>query len=152
SYSNYGATTVDVGAPGDSIQTTARGNRYNEISGSSPATAIVAGIAALVEAQCRLDTAKLKATILSTVDLEPGLSGKTVTGGRVNADAAVRRCAAGNQAPDVSITDPADGAHFTAPASIRISADAGDADGTVAKVDFYANGVRIATDSSAPYS
>src|SRR5436190_1262723 len=50
---------------------------------------------------------------------------------------------AANQIPTVAITRPADGATFTAPASITVTAAASDADGTIARVDFYANATLI---------
>ncbi|MFL5731214.1 MAG: Ig-like domain-containing protein [Cytophagaceae bacterium] len=58
----------------------------------------------------------------------------------------------GNQAPSVSITSPAGGAGFTAPASITINANASDADGTISKVDFYNGSTLLGTDLTAPYS
>ena len=57
-----------------------------------------------------------------------------------------------NQPPTVSLTGPANGATFTAPATITLTANASDADGTVAKVDFKSGGQIIGTDTSAPYS
>lgn len=42
-----------------------------------------------------------------------------------------------NPTPTVSITSPADGSTFTAPASISITASASDTDGSVAKVEFF---------------
>ena len=57
-----------------------------------------------------------------------------------------------NQAPTVSLTAPANGATFTAPAPITVTATAGDPDGTVATVQFYAGTTLIGTDSSSPYS
>ncbi|HEY3157891.1 MAG TPA: Ig-like domain-containing protein [Vicinamibacterales bacterium] len=57
-----------------------------------------------------------------------------------------------NQAPTVSLTAPASGATFTAPASITVSATAGDADGTVSNVDFFAGTTLIGTDTTSPYS
>jgi len=57
-----------------------------------------------------------------------------------------------NQAPTVSLTAPANGASFTAPASITVSASASDADGTVSKVDFFAGTTLIGTDTTSPYS
>ncbi|MFZ6012435.1 MAG: Ig-like domain-containing protein [Bacteroidota bacterium] len=56
-----------------------------------------------------------------------------------------------NLPPAVSITSPSDGAIFTAPASVTISATASDSDGTVGKVDFYNGGVLLGTDTSSPY-
>jgi serine protease len=60
--------------------------------------------------------------------------------------------AAANVAPTVSLTGPANGASYTAPASITLSANAADSDGTIAKVEFFAGGTLIGTDTSAPYS
>jgi hypothetical protein len=57
-----------------------------------------------------------------------------------------------NQPPTVSITAPTANQHFTAPANITINATAADADGTIAKVEFYHDGLLINTDTSAPYS
>jgi regulation of enolase protein 1 (concanavalin A-like superfamily) len=57
-----------------------------------------------------------------------------------------------NQAPTVSIMSPANGATFTAPASLVIAASAADVDGTVARVDFFANGQQIGTETTSPFS
>ena len=56
-----------------------------------------------------------------------------------------------NQAPTVSLTSPAAGSTFTAPASINLAATASDADGTVARVEFYRGTTRIGTDTTSPY-
>ena len=61
--------------------------------------------------------------------------------------------AAGDIAPTVSLTSAGGiGSTFTAPATTTVAATASDADGTVTKVDFYANGVLIGTDTTSPYS
>ncbi len=57
-----------------------------------------------------------------------------------------------NVAPTVSLTSPANGATFAAPASISLSANAADADGTVSKVDFYSGATLLNSDTSSPYS
>ncbi|WP_433058279.1 glycoside hydrolase family 6 protein [Dactylosporangium sp. CS-033363] len=57
-----------------------------------------------------------------------------------------------NQAPSVSLTSPAAGASFTAPATVAIAANASDADGTIAKVEFYNGSTLLGTDTSAPYA
>ncbi len=57
----------------------------------------------------------------------------------------------GNVPPSVSLTAPVDGATATAPAAFTISANASDSDGTVARVDFYANGTLIGSDTAAPH-
>lgn len=56
-----------------------------------------------------------------------------------------------NQPPTVSLTSPSAGASFTAPATISLGASASDADGTIAKVDFYAGTTLLGTDTAAPY-
>jgi regulation of enolase protein 1 (concanavalin A-like superfamily) len=57
-----------------------------------------------------------------------------------------------NQAPTVSISSPTSGASYTAPASITISATAGDTDGTVSRVDFYAGSQLVGSDTTSPFS
>src|SRR5262249_46764776 len=53
--------------------------------------------------------------------------------------------------PTVSLTSPAAGAAYNAPASVTLAANAADSDGTVTRVDFYANGALIGSSASAPY-
>jgi hypothetical protein len=60
-------------------------------------------------------------------------------------------CTGPNTAPTVSLTAPAANATFTAPATVPLAATAADADGTVAKVDFYVDTQLVATDTTAPY-
>lgn len=57
-----------------------------------------------------------------------------------------------NQAPTVSLTSPTSGATFTAPASITVSANAADSDGSIAKVEFFAGSTKIGEDTTSPYS
>ncbi|EFK95804.1 hypothetical protein LDC_2182, partial [sediment metagenome] len=59
---------------------------------------------------------------------------------------------AGNQAPTVTLTSPANGATFTAPATIALAATALDTDGTVSKVEFYQGATKLGEDSTSPYS
>jgi chitinase len=58
----------------------------------------------------------------------------------------------GNTAPVVTLTAPASGASFTAPATVTISATASDADGTVSKVGFYNGSTLLSEVTAAPYS
>lgn len=88
SFSNYGATTVDVAAPGDWIMSTyptSLGHQYVKMKGTSMATPHVAGLAALLLSKNpSMTPAALKAKIMDTVDKLPAFSGKTVSGGRIN--------------------------------------------------------------------
>ena len=56
-----------------------------------------------------------------------------------------------NRAPTASIAAPTAGASFATGSNIAITATASDADGSIARVDFYVDGVRIGRDASAPY-
>lgn len=57
-----------------------------------------------------------------------------------------------NAPPVVSISSPAPGAEFVAPANITLTADASDPDGTVSKVEFFTGTTLIGTATSAPFS
>jgi hypothetical protein len=84
-FSNYGATTVDLAAPGRSILSTWPGG-FAYSSGTSMATPHVSGVAALVYSHLAGPTvADLRYALLAGVDPKPAFAGKTVTGGRLNA-------------------------------------------------------------------
>jgi ELWxxDGT repeat protein len=55
-------------------------------------------------------------------------------------------------APTLTFTSPVGGALYTTPATVDIGVQAQDADGTVAKVEFYVAGVLIGQDLTAPYT
>lgn len=85
-FSNWGAKSVAIGAPGVDILSTWLGNAYEEKSGTSMATPVVAGVAALIVAehpQMSVDNVRKK--LLASTDPIVALKGKTVTGGRINA-------------------------------------------------------------------
>jgi len=56
-----------------------------------------------------------------------------------------------NVPPTVSITSPASGASFAAPATIAIAADATDNDGSVTQVQFYSGATLIGTSTTSPF-
>src|SRR5205807_10253554 len=57
-----------------------------------------------------------------------------------------------NNPPTVSITSPANNASFNAPASITLSANASDTDGTISKVEFFNGSQSIGFATSSPYN
>ncbi len=57
-----------------------------------------------------------------------------------------------NQSPWVTFTSPSSGAIFTAPATIALSATAGDTGGYITQVEFYRGSILIGKDTSSPYT
>jgi len=104
-FSNYGATSVHLGAPGTNILSTVIGGAYDYYNGTSMATPHVSGAAALILSMGYQSVAKLKNTILSSVDPDPALTGITVSGGRLNVCKAIPGCGtAPPPAPDFSLS------------------------------------------------
>jgi subtilisin family serine protease len=126
-FSNYGALSVDLAAPGIDILSTVdywlwdierkdinegwyTEPGYEAFSGTSAATAHVTGVAALLKsADPNLSTAEIKAAILDNVDADSALSGLVQTGGRLNAYAALNSL--GDPLP-TSIEIAIDGIYF----------------------------------------
>jgi subtilisin family serine protease len=87
SFSNYGATTVHLGAPGVSIYSTfvATDSFYYTDSGTSFAAPYVSGALALMLAEYPGESYRqIINRVLNAVDPLPSLAGKCVTGGRLN--------------------------------------------------------------------
>jgi len=85
SFSNYGPTTVFIGAPGNSIYSTLPGGGYGIKSGTSMATPMIAGALALLwDAHPTWTYSQIINKLKTSVDVQPSLQGKVVTGGRLN--------------------------------------------------------------------
>lgn len=96
-FSGYGATTVDLGAPGQNVFTTSGQSGYGSTSGTSFASPLTAGVIALLYsvpcesfAQFVKDNPQgaadyVRLALFDGVDPVPNLQGETVTGGRLNA-------------------------------------------------------------------
>jgi PKD repeat protein len=91
SFSNYGANSVELGAPGVSVVSDSPGDGFRTLNGTSMATPHVSGAVGLIASIFPGDTPiERKDRILNYVDPIPALSGKTITGGRLNLYQAVQ--------------------------------------------------------------
>ena len=110
SFSNYGATTVDIGAPGHYIYSTVptgscelcNSTGYDYLSGTSMATPFVSGAAALIKAKFPdINASQIKARILYSIDRIDSLNGKVVSNGRLNVYNALHE----DDTPPATVTD-----------------------------------------------
>ncbi|HNI44511.1 MAG TPA: S8 family serine peptidase, partial [Chitinophagales bacterium] len=111
SFSSFGYNNVDLLAPGVDIYTTKPGNTYTSLNGTSLATALVTGVAAL--SYCNHPSyTDLKTHLLSSVDVQTNFDGICATSGRLNAfkARAIADCCSNN-------------ATFSASSSINCSGD-----------------------------
>ena len=84
-FSNYGATTVDLFAPGTQILSTLPNKTYGLASGTSMSTPHVAGALALLKSRFpTMRAPTMKAILMAATDRVAALSGLSVTGGRLN--------------------------------------------------------------------
>lgn len=153
SWSSYGSF-VDVAAPGTSIYSTVNGGGYGSVSGTSFSSPITAGVVALMmSANPALSPADLeKALYSSALDLGTAGFDKYFGNGRVDAAAAVAASVEAvkvdSTAPSTAITSPAGGTNVSGLVAVDVSAsdDAG-----VSRVELLVNGVKVGTDTAAPY-
>ncbi len=138
SFSCYGATTVDIAAPGVSIYSTVPGNRYAIYSGTSMATPFVSGVAALCwAADPNATVAQVRNAILNGANKVASLTGKVASGGVLDAYHTLQLL--GLQSP----LGPLVGSLLASPGSVNIGAAVtlraggiADSSGTVTSVSF----------------
>src|SRR3989442_1644363 len=92
-FSNFGPSSVHLGAPGVDVLSTTIGGNYLYLSGTSMATPHVSGAALLVLSKCALNTASLKTLLLNNVYPIPSVSGFGATSRLLNVNKAIRACA-----------------------------------------------------------
>jgi thermitase len=83
-FSNYGYRSAQIAAPGENIRSTAIGGGLIELSGTSQATAVVSGLAALVIAQKKLKPHQVIEKIQAGSRFEAPLQGRIAQGGIVS--------------------------------------------------------------------
>jgi thermitase len=153
SFSTYGSF-VDIAAPGINILTTKAGGAYWNCWGTSLATPIAAGVAALVIAKRPDFTSSQVDSTLRSTATDLGVTGPdTYFGsGRINAAAAVQAAATtvavDATPPTAAIASPTGG---TVSGTVAVTVNASDNVG-VTRIDLRVNGATVISDSTSPYS
>jgi subtilisin-like proprotein convertase family protein len=113
-FSNFGAQSVDVAAPGESILSTLPNNSYGVFSGTSMATPHVSGVAALAWSLAPDATLnQVRDAITGGADPVESLDGRLATGGRLNARETLNRLGM-----NVSAAIPAPGSIVASPPTV----------------------------------
>ncbi|MBL8761084.1 MAG: S8 family serine peptidase [Phycisphaerae bacterium] len=105
SFSDWGAESVDLGAPGVFNYTTAMGSGYTFISGTSFSSPTVAGAVALLKSyKPNASPEEIRQALIDSADPLPALQGKVVSGGRLNVNRAIEII--GRDGPILRRVDP----------------------------------------------
>ena len=112
-FSNYGARSVHISAPGDHVLSTYNTNEYGYLSGTSMATPVVSGAAALLQAMAlnapngtALTPRRVKELLMGSVDSTPWGGTTIISGGRLNVARAVATLKARLNGYSGSFDDP----------------------------------------------
>ena len=105
STSNFGATSVDLAAPGANVIAIDNTGACVTASGTSLASPMVAGAAALLLSyNPNLTTLELKEALLNSVDYQSSYSGKMVSEGRLNVKKALNYVKSPNQLQNIVVS------------------------------------------------
>lgn len=155
SWSSYGSF-VSLAAPGEGIWTTSKGGIYQGWNGTSFASPVAAGVAALMMAAApSLDGAQIEqALFASAVSLGAAGRDPLYGYGRVDAAAGVKAAVAkvtvtDTQAPSAAITSPS--ASSSVSGMVAVAVNAADNVG-VDRVELKANGTVVGVDTASPFS
>jgi len=113
-------------------------------SSTAPFTTTIA-----IPATARLGTTRMRVRSNYSPQITSGQSSSSMNYGEAEDYTITIRT---NAAPTVRLTSPAPGATFSVPATISLTAEAADADGRVAKVEFFAGTTKLGEDLTAPYT
>ncbi|MCL4742732.1 MAG: S8 family serine peptidase [Phycisphaerales bacterium] len=123
SWSNYGLNSVDMGAPGANIYSTYGTSGYAYLDGTSMASPHAAGVVALVYGKNPGSPwTAIYQQVMSTTRPVTAMQNRTVTGGVVNAAAAIGYTP--NQPPVLTVLSPSPGDQFVQGAPVTFSGTA----------------------------
>ena len=88
-FSNYGASTIDMAAPGFEVNSLVSSSETRKLNGTSQATAIVSLAAAVLLSQGITDPAAIKHRLVASTDYKPSLSKRVFSSGVLNVSKAV---------------------------------------------------------------
>ena len=118
------------------------------VSLSSSNSTLARPVAATITVPQSLVAASFDVTTYAVVNDSPVTISGTAGGTTKSAPLTLKPA---NYLPAVTLTAPANGASFALGAPIALAATASDADGTVARVEFFAGATLLVADTSAPF-